>query len=394
MVKDKLGAAAASAPKRVPTGKYTLNGWGQTEADFAFFDLAQDKVELKSDGWRTKKIADDPNVYEWWYFDIHNHDGTVITGMLSAQSAIGRVPRFGTPRAMSRIDVNRQNVQRNAIETFPIDQFASATASCDVRSGGLTMRGDFTELQITGKVKDHEINVVFRQTATPLRPGSGYVFLGSTDTFQGWFNAFPSATATGHVIIGGETIEIDGVGYHDHNYGNVPISEGYRGWFWARPSFKRYTTLALEVQNGERFGGGSAPVLWVYDKETKKELVRATTLDDMTITFGSMVQFPDPLHGGAYPSVTVYDYRHDEDRVRLQLNDIGVLFTFLPYDTRDPQIQKYLTSIGSNGVYYTRRSSNVELALNLPSLKVKDAAFGTALHEFSESYFPQYLAYR
>src|SRR5258706_15724751 len=87
-----------------------------------------------------------------------------------------------------------------------------------------------------------------------------------------------------------------------------------------------------------------------YDKETKKELLRATTLDDMTITFGSMIPFPDPLHGGAYPSVTVYDYRHDEDRVRLQLNDTGVLFTFLPYDTRDLQIQKYLRSIGSNGV--------------------------------------------
>ena len=66
----------------------------------------------------------------------------------------------------------------------------------------------------------------------------------------------------------------------------------------------------------------------------------------------------------------------------------------LPYDTRDLQIQKYLTSIGSNGVYYARRSSNVELALDLPSVKVKDAAFGTALHEFAESYFPQYLAYR
>ena len=248
--------AEKQEPKGDPTGKYTLNGWGQTEADFAFFDLAQDKVELKSDGWRTAKIADDPRVYEWWYFDIHNHDGTVITGMLSAQSAIGRVPRFGTPQAMSRFDVNRNNVQRNAVETFPIDQFASATDSCDVRSGGLTMRGDFTELQIRGKVKDNEIDVVFRQTATPLRPGNGYVFLGSTDTFQGWFNAFPSATATGHVIIGGETVEIDGVGYHDHNYGNVPIAEGYRGWFWARPSFERYTTIALEVQNGERFGGG------------------------------------------------------------------------------------------------------------------------------------------
>jgi hypothetical protein len=76
------------------------------------------------------------------------------------------------------------------------------------------------------------------------------------------------------------------------------------------------------------------PVFWVYD-------------------------IPDPLHGGAYPSVTVYDYRHGEDRVCLQLNDTRVLFTFFPYDIHDPQIQKYLTSIGSNGVYYTRRSSNV-----------------------------------
>jgi hypothetical protein len=90
--------------------------------------------------------------------------------------------------------------------------------------------------------------------------------------------------------------------------------------------------------------------------------------------------------------VTVYDYRHDEDRVRSQLIDI--LFTFFPYDTRAPHIQKYLTSIGSNGVYYTRRRSNVELALDLPSLRVKDAAVGTALHEFADSYFPQYLAYR
>ena len=191
MVKDKLGAAAASAPKGDPTGKYTLNRWGQTEADFAFFDLAQGKVELKSDGWRTAKIADDWNVYEWWYFDIHNHDGTVITGMLSPQSVIGRVPRFGTPRALCRIDVNRNNVQSDAIETFPIDQFTSATDSCDVRSSGLTMWGDLTELQIRDKVRDNEIDVVFRQTATPLRPGNGYVFLGSTDTFQSWFTASP-----------------------------------------------------------------------------------------------------------------------------------------------------------------------------------------------------------
>jgi hypothetical protein len=100
---------------------------------------------------------------------------------------------------------------------------------------------------------------------------------------------------------------------------------------------------------------------------------------------------------GFEPSVPLRNPRADgrlSRHARLQLNDTDVLFTFFPYDTRDPQIQKYLTSIGSNGVYYARRRSNVELALDLPGLKVKDAAFGTALHEFAESYFPQYLAYR
>ncbi len=60
----------------------------------------------------------------------------------------------------------------------------------------------------------------------------------------------------------------------------------------------------------------------------------ATILDDMKITFGSMVQIPDPLHGGAYPSLTVYEYRHDEDRVRLQLNDTGVLYMYLSSSSR------------------------------------------------------------
>jgi hypothetical protein len=60
-------------------------------------------------------------------------------------------------------------------------------------------------------------------------------------------------------------------------------------------------------------------------------------------------------------------------------SDIGILFTHFPYEIHDPQIQKYLTSIGSNGVYYTRRKSKVELALDLPSLKVKDGALGSAL---------------
>ena len=378
---------------RLDAQGHTLNGWGQTDADYDFFKVSRE-VKPEADGWRTKDIASDPNVYEWWYFDIHNEDGTIINGTLSPTTAFGFVPRVGEPKALSKLGINRKGVQSDKIETFPLTQFDAATDRCDVRAGRLTMRGDFEELHIKGKVGDHEIDVTFKQAAMPFRPGNGYIFLGSTEKFQGWFNAYPSSHANGWIKIGDETIKIDGDGYHDHDYGNVPIAEGYRGWFWARPSCGRYATLAIEVQNGERLGGGSAPVFWVYDKEARKELVRAITLDDLTITIGKMVPFPDPVTGGAYPSLTVYDYRHGEDRARIQINDTGVLVGFFLHDLTNTQTQKYLTSIGSNGPYYTRRSSNVDLSLNLPSLGVKDNASGFALHELEESYWPQYLAPR
>ncbi|MGH2617867.1 MAG: hypothetical protein ACRDJC_21775, partial [Thermomicrobiales bacterium] len=75
-------AAAQVATPTADSGEYTINGWGVTDADFAFFGISRD-IELSADGWHTKDIADDPNVYEWWYFDIQSPDGTTITLTLS-----------------------------------------------------------------------------------------------------------------------------------------------------------------------------------------------------------------------------------------------------------------------------------------------------------------------
>jgi hypothetical protein len=114
----------------------------------------------------------------------------------------------------------------------------------------------------------------------------------------------------------------------------------------------------------------------------------------LTITFGKLVSLPDPLTGGAYPSLTVYNYHHDDDWACMQLNDTGVLTAFFLHNIADPETQKYLKSVGSNGPYYIRRSADVDLTLDLPSRKLKDKANGFALHELEESNWPQYVAYR
>jgi hypothetical protein len=57
------------------------------------------------------------------------------------------------------------------------------------------------------------------------------------------------------------------------------------------------------------------PVLWVYDKETKKELVRATTLDDMTITVGMSSRNPtSPSISRTASPRPVSEYRTGRER--------------------------------------------------------------------------------
>jgi hypothetical protein len=53
MAKDKLGGRSSCCTNSRSNREVHPERVGQTEADFAFFDLAKDKVELKSDGWRT-----------------------------------------------------------------------------------------------------------------------------------------------------------------------------------------------------------------------------------------------------------------------------------------------------------------------------------------------------
>ena len=36
------------------------------------------------------------------------------------------------------------------------------------------------------------------------------------------------------IEIAGETISLDGLGYHDHNFGTGPIGPGLKRWFWGR----------------------------------------------------------------------------------------------------------------------------------------------------------------
>ena len=252
----------ATAQDATPTtggDDYTINGWGITDADYAFFNVSKE-IEPSANGWQTKALAGDPNAFEWWYFDVQSPDGTAMTLTLCTLPTFGFVPHVGEqPQGGAALDYHSGAVHRTEITAFPLEEFVASTDGLDIKAGPFTVQGDLDRLHLAGGVNGLEIDVTFEQRASPLRLGNGYIFLGSTDKWLGWFNAYPQARATGTFTVDGVAQEIDAAGYHDHNYANVSLVEGVRGWFWGRATCGRYAVLAINAQIPARFGGAPSP---------------------------------------------------------------------------------------------------------------------------------------
>lgn len=376
-------------------GNYTINMYGTTDDDYALFNVSRD-VLPEADGWRTVNVTGNESVYEWWYFDMTLSDGAVITGTLSPYPNDGFVPGDATAGGYANFSYEKDGITRNEKVSFLFSEFSAAIDKLEVHAGPVTMAGDLNSLTIIGDVNGISLNVTFEQMAVPFRPGNGYVVVGSKslDDWRGWFCAMPKGQVTGTLSLDGEEPQqITGIGYHDHNYGTVTAAEGTVGWLWAKVDTGRYVSLAVRMKYRQEFDGEIVnKVLWIYDYQDKKEVLRSIDGNGITVSEAVFASHPDPLHGGGYPTQTTYQYWVNNDKASVIFNDTSVLYGYLPYDVTDIETQQFIEDHGTNGLYYTRRNSEVELKFDIQSIGLVGSGTGVSLHELQESYFPQYIS--
>lgn len=79
---------------------------------------------------------------------------------------------------------------------------------------------------------------------------------------------------------GEESVNFEGLGYHDHNRGEEPMKDSFRDWYWGRFHFKDFTLVYYLMQKhaGKQFEG------WLIDRENKLvlEYFRVADLDYFT----------------------------------------------------------------------------------------------------------------
>jgi len=237
------------------TRKQTMLG-GTSNADFAQIGIARDRIEPWEDGARTDGR---PGTYEWWYVDAVLDDGsTLVVGFYNKEySNTG-----GTLSPWIRINLDMADGRRiDKIAAFAPSEYSAAIDHADVRIGGNHFSGDLHTYYLHVMIDDVEVDLTLVGHVPPWRPETGHLYFGEDRAREfAWLPAVPQGSATVTYRIGDETHNTSGIGYHDHNWGNIGLDKVIHHWYWARGQAGPYSVIASNITSHQRYDYASTPV--------------------------------------------------------------------------------------------------------------------------------------
>ena len=280
-----------------------LAGLARTEADYAKYGLSR-TVEPWEDGARTDNRA---GTYEWWYFDAHLADGSVL--VIVFQNKDFTVPRTGLDPLIRFELTLPDGRQIDRLVHFDPAEWSAATDHADVRIGAANrFTGDLHAYRISVDLGDVSADVVITGDVPAWRPETGIMLFGEKQEHEfAWLPSVPQGQVTASYTVDGTTTETTGVGYHDHNWGNTPLASLIHNWYWARGQAGPFSVIASYITAAEAYEFDTIPLfLLAKDGEVVAD-------DDTKVTFEREQIETDEHTGKPVADVTRYTYVDGDD---------------------------------------------------------------------------------
>jgi hypothetical protein len=194
--------------------------------------------------------------FEWWYFDSHLDDGTVMVIVFLTK---GMMAVNGSFAPIVQIDVDFPD-GRKVARTFTakggdVAGFSTAKDHCDIRVGANRFHGDLTKYQIHVDIEGLVVDVELDPRAPAWRPETGFMYYGEHDERQfSWLPTVPEGAVTTTIAEGGRTHRLSGTGYHDHNWGDTAMTKLIHHWYWGRGKIGDYTVVSANLTGTEEYG--------------------------------------------------------------------------------------------------------------------------------------------
>jgi hypothetical protein len=276
----------------------------RSPADFERFGLSPTSIAPWEDGARTDDSA---GTYEWWYFDAHLADGaTLVVTFMNKEIAEPHKPLS----PLLRLDLDLPDGRHfEKLVHYPPDDWSTAREHADVRLGENRFTGDLHRYRIQATAEEISVDVTLIGEVPPWRPSTGYMLFGADRSREfAWLPAVPQGAVTVTYSIAGEQHETTGVGYHDHNWGNVGLMKVVHDWYWARGRAGPYSVIASYITSAEKYGFEPLPIFM---------LARANVLvgdEPANVTFEREGIYTDGTTGKPVAATTRYTYLDGEDR--------------------------------------------------------------------------------
>ncbi|ODU06093.1 MAG: hydroxyneurosporene dehydrogenase [Pseudonocardia sp. SCN 72-86] len=278
-------------------------GIARADADYRRIGLSPDTVELWEDGARTDGRS---GTYEWWYFDSHLDNGATLVVIFMTKDLAAP----GKPLSpMIRLNLDLPDGRKyQVIKDFPAESYTASCERPDVRISDNIFRGDLSHYEIRVEVDGIKVDVTLDSDIRPWRPHTGYVVFGTErDREFSWLPSVPQGTVRGTVEVDEVRSDVTGIGYHDHNWGNVGMMSIINDWYWARGQAGPYSVISSYITAHEKYDFEPIPIFMLArDGEIVAD-------DASKVTFEATGIYTDEATGKPVGNVTRYTYRDGDD---------------------------------------------------------------------------------
>ena len=220
-------------------------------AHYEKMGLKRDHVELWEDG---SRVGGKRGEYEWWYYDSHYPDGTVLVLFFYSKMPIAV---NGPIKPIASMELTLPDGRKYTEEVYAkIEDSHYAKEQCDVKIGPCWCRGDLSHYDVVFEGKTMSARLTLDGTIPAWRSQTGSIFFGDKEEhYFAWLPAIPEGRAVADVTYdGGKTLHLEGSGYHDHNWGNISMMKLMHHWYWGRAKIGEYKVISAWITGEKAYG--------------------------------------------------------------------------------------------------------------------------------------------
>ncbi len=219
-----------------------------SDEDYKKLGLSRQHVEKWEDGLRSHPELRE---YEWWYFDTELEDGSKLVITFFTKPYVNFTAGLFPLVDFNLTRPNGENVVRLGMKFEP-SEFSASKEHCDVRIGKNYFTGELHDYKIHVEFEDFVCDVSLTNALVSWRPQTGIRYYG--DKQFNWVVAVPNGKTVVNINNAGKKETLNGIGYHDHNWGDEELSKLIHHWYWGRGKVGDYFFVFAYVCAESEYG--------------------------------------------------------------------------------------------------------------------------------------------